>query len=77
MRYSDWFIDPSYSRCETIYRNGFAMCLVPADNGTWTAQAYDELAETSRAVPLFETSPFDSLDEARHAAEQKIFELSR
>lgn len=77
-KYTDWYIDPSYSNTPTIWRDGFALCLVDQGNGSWAVQAYDERnGSFSTGEPLLEMDSFRSADEAKAAAEIKIFELTR
>lgn len=76
-KYTDWYIDPSYSNAPTLWHDGFAMCLVE-DEGMWSVQAYDERnGSFSTGETLFELHPFATADEAKVAAEGKIMELSR
>lgn len=80
MKYTDWYIDPSYSSLPTLWRDGFAICLVPAqgEQSTWSFQAYDERngAHTTGRM-LFEETEFETESAARHAAKARLFELER
>lgn len=77
-KYTDWYVDPSYSNSQTLWNNGFAICIVPSrENGTWTLQVFDEFSSEPHPTLLFETEPFENMETARSAAENSITELSR
>lgn len=77
-RYTDWYIDPSYSSTPTLWCDGFAMCLVDNGDGKWSVEAYDEQnGAFSVGEPMFCMSGFANEDEAMSAAENRIVELSR
>ena len=77
-KYTDWYIDPSYSNTPTIWKDGFALCLVEKEGGKWSVQAYDERnGSFSTGEPMLEMECFDTVDEAKAAAESKLFELER
>lgn len=75
----DWYIDPSYSRMQTIYRNGFAMCVCPSDDQRgWFAQGYDEHnGAFATGKTIYESKVFVSQDAAKRDAEREIMKLIR
>lgn len=77
-KYTDWYIDPSYSNTPTLWRDGFAMCLVDNADGKWSIEAYDEHnGAFNTGQPMFCMDDFADAAAAMSAAESRIVELSR